>query len=126
MTGRFSCLILISLTILAGGCSSNAPLEGNDLVVVVPGCAGDGFWYNGLRDCVSQNQPGRIIRTFKWGMPLPLYMMNLQDPAIHEAAEKSLAIALEKWRARYPTGQLTLVGHSAGCGVILQSLRRLD
>src|SRR5947208_3039669 len=89
MIGRFSFPILIPLAILATGCSFNAPLEGKDVVVLVPGCAGDGFWYNGLRHCVSQNQPGRIIRTFKWGMPLPLYMMNLQDPTIHEAAEKA-------------------------------------
>ena len=50
------------------------------------GCAGDGFWYNALRDSVSENQPGRIIRTFRWGLPLPLYMMNLQDQRVHAVA----------------------------------------
>src|SRR5947207_5990254 len=126
MTRRFSISIFILIAATAGGCRSNAPLEGQDLLVVVPGCAGDGFWYNALRHSVSENQPGRIIRTFHWGLPLPLYMMNLQDPRVHRAAEKSLAKALEKWRNRYPSGQLTLVGHSAGCGVILQTLRHLD
>ncbi len=126
MIGRFSASILIAIAILTTGCVSNAPLEGQDLLVIVPGCAGDGFWYDALRDSVSENQPGRIVRTFKWGLPLPLYMMNLQDAGVHSAAEKSFARALEKWRERYPSGQLTLVGHSAGCGVILQSLRQME
>src|SRR5882672_5053994 len=123
MTARFSVSIFILFAAAVGGCHVNAPLEGQQLVVIVPGCAGDGFWYDALRDSVSQNQPGCIIRTFRWGLPLPLYMMNLQDPRVHSLAEKSFAKALEKWRSRYPSGEITLVGHSAGCGVILQSLR---
>jgi pimeloyl-ACP methyl ester carboxylesterase len=119
-------LILILIAAAAGGCRSNAPLEGQNLVVLVPGCAGDGFWYNALRESVSENQPARTVRTFQWGLPLPLYMMNLQDPDIHAKAEKSFAKALKSWRGRYPSGRLTLLGHSAGCGVILGTLARLD
>src|SRR5215208_3608246 len=128
---RFKTILLVTLPIFmiafaGGGCQSNAPLEGANLVVLVPGCAGDGFWYNDLRQSVAGGQPVRTVRTFEWGLPLPLYMLNLQDAKIHEEAEKSLAKAIKSWRDRYPAGRLTLLGHSAGCGVILGSLSRLE
>src|SRR4051812_25482928 len=128
---RFQSKLLLTLPVLlialaGGGCQYNAPLEGQNLVVLVPGCAGDGFWYDSLRKSVAAAQPARTIRTFEWGLPLPLYMLNLQDAGIHEKAEKSLAKAIKSWRDRYPAGHLTLLGHSAGCGVILGSLRRLE
>jgi len=119
-------LAVFLLVSAAGGCQSNAPLEGQNLVVIVPGCAGDGFWYNDLRQSVAATQPARTVRTFEWGMPLPLYMLNLQDQKIHSNAEKALARAIKSWRDRYPSGHVTLVGHSAGCGVILGSLSRID
>ena len=119
-------LAIFLISLAAGGCHYNAPLEGQNLVVLVPGCAGDGFWYDALRESVAANQPARTVRTFRWGLPLPLYMLNLQDPGIHSKAEKALARALKSWRDRYPSGHLALVGHSAGCGVILGSLSRID
>ena len=119
-------LPIFLIALAAGGCQTNAPLDGQNLVVLVPGCAGDGFWYNDLRKSVAAAQPARIIRTFEWGAPLPLYMLNLQDEKIHSKAEKSLAKAIKSWRDRYPSGHLTLLGHSAGCGVILGSLSRID
>ncbi|HEV8379937.1 MAG TPA: hypothetical protein VGP99_13885, partial [Tepidisphaeraceae bacterium] len=119
-------LPIFLIALAAGGCHTNAPLQGQNLVVLVPGCAGDGFWYNDLRESVAANQPGRIVRTFEWGLPLPLYMLNLQDSKIHHQAEEALAKAIKSWRDRYPSGHLTLLGHSAGCGVILGSLSRVD
>jgi pimeloyl-ACP methyl ester carboxylesterase len=119
-------LPIFLIALVAGGCQSNAPLEGQNLVVLVPGCAGDGFWYNNLRKSVAAAQPAVIVRTFEWGLPLPLYMMNLQDKGIHVTAEEKLAKAIVSWRDRYPAGKLTLLGHSAGCGVILGSLSRLE
>jgi hypothetical protein len=117
---------ILLVAVAAGGCHFNAPLEGGDLVVLVPGCAGDGFWYNDLRESVAANQPARTVRTFGWGLPLPFYIMNLQDAKIHAEAEKELSEAIVSWRERHPSGRLTLLGHSAGCGVILGSLSRLD
>jgi len=119
-------LPIFLIALAAGGCQSNAPLEGQNLVVLVPGCAGDGFWYNGLRKSVASGQPGRTVRTFEWGLPLPLYMLNLQDEGVHSKAEMRLAKAIKSWRDRYPGGHLTLLGHSAGCGVILGSLKRIE
>lgn len=114
------------IALASGGCQHNAPLEGQNLVVLVPGCAGDGFWYDALRESVACGQPARTVRTFNWGLPLPLYMLNLQDEKIHTRAEEALARAIKSWRDRYPSGRLTLLGHSAGCGVILGGLRRME
>lgn len=123
-----SLLVLpIFLIALAGaGCRYNDPLEGQNLVVLVPGCAGDGFWYNDLRKSVAATQPAVTVRTFEWGAPKFLYVLNLQDQKIHDEAEAALAKAIKSWRDRYPAGRLTLLGHSAGCGVILGSLSRLE
>ena len=125
-TNSLITLPIFLVALAAAGCQSNAPLEGQNLVVLVPGCAGDGFWYNDLRESVAAAQPAVIVRTFEWGLPLPLYMLNLQDKRIHSKAEEALAKALKSWRDRYPSGRLTLLGHSAGCGVILGSLSRMD
>jgi pimeloyl-ACP methyl ester carboxylesterase len=119
-------LLLPIILIAGGGCRYNDPLEGQNLVVLVPGCAGDGFWYNDLRKSVAAAQPAVTVRTFEWGMPKVLYVMNLQDAKIHDEAEAALAKAIASWRDRYPAGRLTLLGHSAGCGVILGSLSRLE
>ena len=118
-------LPIFLIALAGGGCRYNDPLEGQNLVVLVPGCAGDGFWYNDLRKSVAATQPAVTVRTFEWGAPKFLYVLNLQDPKIHTEAEVELARAIKSWRDRYPAGKLTLLGHSAGCGVILGSLSRL-
>src|SRR3954468_8074762 len=81
-----------------GGCQYNDPLEGQNLVVLVPGCAGDGFWYNDLRKSVAATQPAVTVRTFEWGAPKVLYVLNLQDAKIHDEAEAALAKAIKSWR----------------------------
>jgi hypothetical protein len=124
-----SCLLFPALMLcaaLVGGCAHNHKLEGENLVLLVPGAAGDDGRYGGLKESVAANQHASTVRTFHWGMPLPLFVMNLQDQGIHRKAEESLAGALVDWRKRNPTGQITLIGHSAGCGVILGSLRRAE
>jgi hypothetical protein len=64
------------------------------------------------------------VRVFRWGAAL--FVMNLEDEAIHERAEAELAERLEAWRARaHAEAHIDLVGHSAGCGVILGAMRRL-
>src|SRR3954463_13320488 len=97
-------LPIILIALAGGGCRYNGPLEGQNLVVLVPGCAGDGFWYNDLRKSVAAAQPGRIVRTFEWGAPKALYVLNLQDSKIHDEAEAALAKAIKSWRDRYPAG----------------------
>jgi hypothetical protein len=66
------------------------------------------------------------IRRFGWGVPGALFVFNLQDRSIHEKAEKKLAEKITTWRESNAAGRLRIVAHSAGCGVTLGALARLD
>ena len=92
--------------------------------MIVPGAGGDGPWYGALRAELAGDDAA--AHTFRWGAPLPLFMLNLQDRGIHASAEKKLARRLADWRRQNPAGRLALVAHSAGCGVVLGALAQLD
>jgi pimeloyl-ACP methyl ester carboxylesterase len=109
------------ICLLSSGCASSVR-DGEDLTLLVVGAAGDGPWYDGLRGGLAERGAPRPVQTMRWGAPLPLAVLNLQGKSIHDAAERKLAKALSEWRSKHPDGRLTLVGHSAGCGVILGGL----
>jgi hypothetical protein len=120
---RLAALLTLSLSIC--GCSA-VSRDAEHLTLVVAGAAGDGPWYDGLRRGLVDGGAPRPVQTMTWGAPLPFSMLNLQSKPIHDAAEAKLARILSEWRAKHPDGRLTLVGHSAGCGVILGGLARVD
>ena len=120
--------ILLLLIGPLAGCGSTPRWEGDDVVVLVAGASGNGPWYDGVRDALKaeEGQPGRRIYTYRWGAALPLFVFNFQDRGIHKLPEEKLAQGLVQWRAEHPDGRIQLVGHSAGCGVALGALSRLD
>jgi pimeloyl-ACP methyl ester carboxylesterase len=83
----------------------------------VPGVFGDGANYNGLRRAVADG--GSAVRTVTWGVPKPLFVANFSDAKIHDEAESKLAKVIDETQ-----GEVNLVGHSAGCGVILGALAK--
>jgi hypothetical protein len=92
-------------------------------VFVVHGVGGAGA-SGGLVNALKR--PGRSVRSFEWGAPAPLFFLNFSAKSTHEQGERTLAEAITKWHAQHPGGRIDLVGHSAGCGVILGALPRLD
>lgn len=120
---RPTALALLLMTWLTSGCNSSAKQP--DVIFFLPGVAGDGLWYNSLRDGLRDGGISREIVTVSWGAPGPLFAMNFSDKNIHDAAEKKLAKILTEHQARFPQGRISLLGHSAGCGVILGSLPQL-
>ena len=116
---RIAAGLIIGL--LLSGCASPVR-DGEDLTLIVAGAAGDGPWYDGLRRGLVDGGAPQPVQMMRWGAPLPLAMLNLQSNPIHDAAERRLSKVLARWRANHPDGRLTLVGHSAGCGVILGGL----
>jgi pimeloyl-ACP methyl ester carboxylesterase len=94
-------------------------------VCFVPGVGGDGAGYSGLKDSLL-NTGVSDLRVFNWGAPGPLFVMNFQSESIHNSAETDLAARLSEWLRQNPRSRIDLVGHSAGCGVILGALKRLD
>ena len=93
------------------------------MIVLVHG-AGGGDGYGGLEQGLRDGGVDRPIVMFHWGAPACLFMLNLQDRGIHAAAEKKLAAQMEQWRAAHPAGRMSLIAHSAGCGVALGALGR--
>ena len=85
--------------------------------LVVCGVFGDGPWYDGLRAAVADS--GSAVETVRWGLPKPLFVGNFSGRGVHDAAEADLAKKIDA-----TAGPLDLIGHSAGCGVILGALAK--
>jgi alpha-beta hydrolase superfamily lysophospholipase len=119
---------LAVLAVLATGCAGGRDDRAwpvGDVLVVVPGAGGYGHKYAEMVRGMSEGGVAAAnVRVFRWGAAL--FVMNLEDEQIHEKAEAELVARLEAWRKRAGAGaRVDLVGHSAGCGVILGALRRL-
>jgi pimeloyl-ACP methyl ester carboxylesterase len=119
---------LLSLVLFLGCASSfTHPLTAPStprIVCFVPGVAGDAGGYDGLKNALHESGAADL-RVFTWGAPGPLFMLNFQSRSIHESAEKQLAARLTDWLGQKPGCRIDLIGHSAGCGVILGALGRL-
>ncbi|MGC4031512.1 MAG: alpha/beta fold hydrolase [Tepidisphaeraceae bacterium] len=99
------------------GCATDPPRPVNPVArtIFVPGVFGDNSGYNGLRRAIAAG--GFDVSTHPWGFPKPLFVANFSGQAVHDKAEAELAAEIDQ-----TTGPLHLVGHSAGCGVILGAL----
>ena len=126
LTGGWVCSAFALAAALAAGCATRPPPPATgDLVLIVPGVAGDSSAYDALFEAAVDPSEGRSAGTFAWGAPGLFFMANFSDAAIHDAAERKLADWIERRRQVNPAGRIWLVGHSAGCGVILGALGRL-
>lgn len=106
------------------GCQVTGKADPNrspNVVLVVPGIDGAGPWYSSLVGGLKEGSAGDEVELVQWGGPWCL-LVNLKVPMIHDAAEDHLTDRILAWRHVHPEGRITLVGHSAGCGVILESL----
>jgi hypothetical protein len=115
-------LLVGSIFFCAGGCARSSA-AGDDAVFVVHGVGGAGA-SGGLVNALKR--PGRSVRSFEWGAPAPLFALNFSSKSVHDRAEMALSKAITNWHREHPNGRVDLVGHSAGCGVILGALPRLD
>ncbi len=114
-------ITLAMVTILIG-CGARLPIgESPNIVFVIPGVSGDSGRYNGLVRALSQS--GDVsIEVVAWGAPAVLFFMNFSDKSIHDRAELELAKRIDDWHSANPVARIDLIGHSAGCGVILGAL----
>ncbi|MDB5328754.1 MAG: hypothetical protein JWM57_4323 [Phycisphaerales bacterium] len=109
---------LCTSTVLTG-CAADppAPAGATKTTLFVPGVFGDGANYNGLRKAIAID--GSAVHTVTWGLPKLLFIGNFSGQAVHDEAETKLAGVIDATK-----GEIDLVGHSAGCGVILGSLAK--
>ncbi|HEY1629583.1 MAG TPA: hypothetical protein VGF52_06970 [Tepidisphaeraceae bacterium] len=114
LRGILGLILLVSV-----GCAAT-PHDASDVIFIVPGVSGD---VGGMKIGLSQGP--RSVEAVSWGMPPVLFFMNFSTKSIHDNAEKKLAQMILQWRQTHPSAQIDLVGHSAGCGVILGALPRI-
>ncbi|HMB96066.1 MAG TPA: alpha/beta hydrolase [Tepidisphaeraceae bacterium] len=111
---------LIFMTLfLAVGCAAQPPDEGK-VIFIVPGVGGN---LGELKAGLSEKANVQVV---SWGAPLPLFFANFSTKWIHDSAEKKLAQLITQWHEAHPQDQIDLVGHSAGCGVILGALPKIS
>lgn len=116
--------LCVLMGLVSLGCApQSGSMDSPDVVFVVPGVGGGGP-YGGITSAVAR--PGRSAVVVNWGAPTPLFFLNFSDEAIHNDAERALAERIAQWRRDHPTGRIDLIGHSAGAGVALGALARLQ
>lgn len=123
---QFRLTLLLLLPFLSIACASTEPDTApptSHIVCFVPGVSGDLGGYDGLKTAF-QEAGATDLRAFHWGSAV--FLLNFQSTSIHDTAEKDLAQRLSDWRKQKPDCQIDLIGHSAGGGVILGALGRLD
>jgi pimeloyl-ACP methyl ester carboxylesterase len=120
MAPKLLCLLCMFACALPGCRAPRADRGG--VVLFVPGALGDGPWYDGVRYGVRDVDPTMTAATFRWGAPLPFALLNLNAKWVHERAERRLAQRISVLAQNRP---VSLIAHSAGCGVALGALRRL-
>ncbi len=114
--------ILMTISVCAG-CES-IPHSG-DAILFSPGVAGEGPWFGQVRDGLRQGGIDRPIICIHWGAPPPLFMFNYTNASIHDSAEGEFANKILAAYKDDPSRRIDLIGHSAGCGVILGALKKL-
>jgi pimeloyl-ACP methyl ester carboxylesterase len=119
--------IALCLCLCAIGCRYRLADPGlsSSVTFVVHGIDGAGPWYGGLVEGLREGRPRDQVELVSWGVPL-LLLPNLVLSNLHDSGESHLAERIREWREARPDGRVSLVGHSAGCGVILGALERLD
>lgn len=117
----WACLILTVLL----GCSTAQVTAERGVIVFVPGVAGDGPWYDGLRNGLREGGIALPIQTFRWGAPAPLFALNFNTKSIHDDAERRLVERFTELAAANGDAPIIVLAHSAGCGVALGGASRL-
>jgi pimeloyl-ACP methyl ester carboxylesterase len=119
---RRAATILALILFVAAGCAEKHPPAEKRIVFLLPGVAGGK--YETLARAIEESAKCEV-RIMSWGAPAPLFMLNFSNQKIHDDAERKLADAILEYRRTHPAAEVDLIGHSAGCGVILGALKRL-
>lgn len=115
------------LGLLCGACASKviAP-QSPDTVIIVPGLGGDGPDYGSVCQALADAGDPACMQVFNWGCTWPGLFVTIYDGSLHEETEAKLDNLIADWRQAHPKSRIVLIGHSAGCGVVLNAVARLD
>ncbi len=96
------------------------PLSGAEAVAFVANGAGDFHTVSAnLARVVAQTHTSLQIETVDWSLGRRRYLADHVDHANHLLHGQRLAAQVLAWRQACPARKIYLVGHSAGCAVIL-------
>lgn len=118
-------IVAVGLALVCCGCANQPLGDARHIVIVVSGAGGYGPGIGNLIRGLHTDSPEADFEVFHWGVPAPLFMLNLQNDAIHRDAERKLARWIESRAAMPSQPRIDLVGHSAGCGVALGAMALL-
>jgi pimeloyl-ACP methyl ester carboxylesterase len=129
------CILLLVGLIALAGCAAPAKTVATDhptpppapvrpILIIVPGALGN-LGYAPMLNGLAAAGIDDDMQTFTWGAPSFLFFLNFQTTSIHHSAEAALAARIEQLANDHPGAAIDLIGHSAGCGVILGALPRL-
>jgi pimeloyl-ACP methyl ester carboxylesterase len=125
--GLFFGLLGVICIILAAGCSTAvvAPNRSN-IVMVVPGVGGDGAAYAQVVHSLEVQGSDDCLCVSDWGSSWPVFFISVSSMQWHRDAELRLAQQITQWRQKHPEGRIVLIAHSAGAGVALGAVARLE
>jgi pimeloyl-ACP methyl ester carboxylesterase len=124
---RLAGAAIVVIALLLAGCASPViSPKANNIVLVVPGIGGDDSNYRGVCTALSESGNHDRLQVFDWGPGWALCFVSLSSSDLHHHTEARLADFVAQWRAQHPQARITLIGHSAGAGVILGMLPRLS
>jgi pimeloyl-ACP methyl ester carboxylesterase len=96
------------------------PASGADAVAFVANGAGDFHTLSAnLAHVVAQTHASLQIETIDWSLGRRRYLADHMDHANHLLQGQRLAAQALAWRQACPARKIYLIGHSAGCAVIL-------
>lgn len=128
LTPARSCLLsllacAVSATVAAAQTAPACPASG---VVLVANGAGDlRHLTKGMTRAVSEARAPLAVETVLWSHGSGRYFVDLTDPCRHREAGLLLAGHVANYRRYYPHLRISLVGHSAGCAIILAAAEAL-
>jgi pimeloyl-ACP methyl ester carboxylesterase len=113
--------------LFAAGCATKViHPEAQSTVIVVPGIGGDGPDYAQVTHALRDAGDNDCLQVFEWGLHMPLFFITISDKGIHDRTEQRLLARVTAWRTEHPGSRIVLIGHSAGAGVVLGMLARME
>jgi pimeloyl-ACP methyl ester carboxylesterase len=124
----------ILLLVIAAGCGvlrdpvEPTPLASapEDVVFVADGAGDFRMASKALRCAVAETETPLQVVTFVWSHGYCRSLADQCDHAYAEAQGRRLAERVAEWHALHPPCRVSLVGHSAGCAVILAAVEAVQ
>jgi hypothetical protein len=113
--------------LLAAGCATPVVALGrSNVVFVVPGVGGDGAAYAQVVHSLQTHGSGDCLCVSDWGSSWPVFLISVSSAGWHRDAELHLTQRITQWRRDHPGSRIVLIAHSAGAGVALGAVARLE